>query len=177
MTNNSKIKFVFFGSSRFSVTILNELEKVGFVPTVIVSTPDRPQGRKMEIIPTEVKQWAIERNIKVYTPEKLNEAFIASLSTDHCELFIVASYGKILPASVINLPKFKTLNVHPSLLPKYRGASPLEFAIIDDAKDTGVVIIRVDEKMDHGPIIAKKEVHIPEWPTYEELEHLMAIEG
>ena len=91
MTNNSKIKFVFFGSSRFSVTILNELEKVGFVPTVIVSTPDRPQGRKMEIIPTEVKQWAIERNIKVYTPEKLDEVFIASLSTDHCELFIVAS--------------------------------------------------------------------------------------
>jgi len=93
------------------------------------------------------------------------------------ELFVVASYGKILPRALVFAPKHKTLNVHPSLLPKYRGAAPLPQSILDDAKNTGVTIMRLDEQMDHGPIITQKNTTITEWPTYEVFEEQMAREG
>ncbi len=181
MTSNipNKISFTFFGSSHFSIIVLDELERAGFIPACVVTTPDKPQGRKLILTPNPVKVWAQQRNILVYYPEKLDAAFIehCKLSIEHCSVFIVASYGKIIPASIIDMPLRKTLNIHPSLLPIYRGASPLQSAILDDAKHTGVTIMRIDEKMDHGPLVAQQEVIVSEWTAYEVFEDMMARTG
>ncbi|MDQ2933359.1 MAG: methionyl-tRNA formyltransferase, partial [bacterium] len=138
MNQPQHIRFAFFGSSRFSILVLNDFERAGYIPVCVVTTPDKPQGRKLVITPNVVKTWAVERNIAVYDPAKLDEEFIEKLKKEVCDVFIVASYGKIIPALIIDLPRRKTLNIHPSLLPKYRGASPLQSAILDDAKATGV---------------------------------------
>lgn len=168
---SSAYSFAFFGSSRLSVIVLDELSKLGLAPEYIVTTPDKPRGRKLAVSPNEVKTWAIERNIPVI--DSLNGV----ADQKPVDAFVVASYGKIIRNGIINLPKHKTLNIHPSLLPKYRGASPLPSTILDDAKDTGVSIMRIDEEMDHGPIVAQKPVHMHEWPAYEDFEEMMAREG
>jgi len=175
-------KFTFFGSSRFSVIVLDELERAGILPAIVVTTPDKPQGRKMTLTPTPVKTWALARKIPVLDPTKLDEAFIAKLKDCSTDLFIVASYGKIIPQAVLDIPPQKTLNIHPSLLPRYRGASPLQSTMLDDTKETGVTIMQIDAAMDHGPIIAQEKVRIgeaglAEWPTYEDFEESMAKKG
>jgi len=171
------MKSAFFGSSRFSVFILDELEKAGLSPVLIVTTPDKPVGRKLKLTPTPVKEWAKARNIKTLEPAKLDMTFADQLKGESCDVFIVASYGKIIPGNIIDIPPHKTLNVHPSLLPKYRGASPLQSAMLDDAKETGISIMRIDEKMDEGPVIVQKPITIKEWPIYEKFEEDMAREG
>jgi methionyl-tRNA formyltransferase len=175
------MKFIFFGSSQFSIYILDELEKAGFMPTAIVTTPDKPKGRKLVLTPTVVKEWATKRNIKVFDPAKLDADFIEILKKETGEksvdVYIVASYGKIIPAEIISMPPRQTLNVHPSLLPKYRGASPLQSAILNDDKHTGITIMRIDEKMDHGPIVVQKDITVSEWPPYGEFERMMGHEG
>jgi len=192
------LSFAFFGSSRFSVIVLNELERLGLIPALIVTTPDKPVGRKLTITPNPVKVWAQAHKIEVIDPEKLNEDFIQVLrsiqtkkqidkqsdtepfpteNSSIIDVYVVASYGKIIPLEVLEIPPCHTLNIHPSLLPKYRGASPLQSAILDDSKDTGVTIMRIDEKMDHGPIVVQENVQIENWPTYEEFEELMAKKG
>jgi len=177
MNSGSKIKFAFFGSSRLSVIVLDELEKTGLIPACIVTTPDKPKGRKLEITPNVVKEWATNKKIRIYDPAKLDETFIEMLEKESCDLFIVASYGKIIPKSIIDLPRHKTLNIHPSLLPEYRGPSPLPSAMLDNAKRTGVTIMRLDEEMDHGPIVAQEETIVAEWPVYEDFEEMMARKG
>ncbi len=175
------INFIYFGSSRLSVIVLDELERAGLLPIHVVTTPDKPQGRKLILTPNVVKQWATQRNIFVSDPAKLDAAFIENLKVltkeESCEVFIVASYGKILPSALISIPPQQTLNIHPSLLPKYRGPSPLPSAMLDDSKHTGISIMRIDEEMDHGPVIAQKEITVREWPIYEEFEEMMAQEG
>jgi methionyl-tRNA formyltransferase len=164
---------------------LDELEKAAFIPVCIVTTPDKPKGRKLAVTPNVVKEWAMRNSpssisgqkIKVYDPAKLDSVFIEMLKKEACEVFIVASYGKIIPKSIIEMPKYKTLNIHPSLLPKYRGPSPLPSAMLDDAKRTGVTIMRLDEEMDHGPIVAQEEITVDEWPVYEDFEEMMARKG
>ncbi|MDR3558095.1 MAG: methionyl-tRNA formyltransferase, partial [Candidatus Pacebacteria bacterium] len=132
------IKFAFFGSSEFSLYVLGALETKGFLPSVVVTTPDMPKGRGLVMTPTPVKSWAIANFIPVLDPETLDDDFVAHLKAYGCETFIVASYGKIIPEKVLDAAPKKTLNVHPSLLPRYRGASPIQNAILDDARDTGV---------------------------------------
>jgi methionyl-tRNA formyltransferase len=173
--NNTR--FAFFGSSSFSVIILDELKKAGFIPAIIITTPDKPKGRKLILTPTPVKIWAKENNIVVFDPQKLNAEFTETLRSQNCELFIVASYGKIIPKAIVEMPKYKTLNVHPSLLPRYRGASPLQSVILADDKKTGVTIMVTDADMDHGPIVATKKINIDEWPDYQTFEDNMAHEG
>ncbi len=181
MINDKEVHFAFFGSSRLSVIVLNELLKFDLKPSLIITTPDKPQGRKLEIKPNAVKEWAISHNVHVLDPIKLNSTFIEQLKHESNknaqDLFIVASYGKIIPEEVIKIPKHKTLNIHPSLLPEYRGASPLPTAILEDKKNTGITIMRIDSEMDHGPIVAQKKIEILRWPTYEEFEEMMAITG
>jgi len=180
---SSNTTFIFFGSSQMSIYVLDELEKAGYMPKAVVTTPDKPVGRKQVLTPTPVKEWAQKRNINVYDPAALKisdpngAATIERLKNDNADIFIVASYGKIIPKEVFDIPPYKTLNVHPSLLPKYRGASPLQSAILDDEKNTGVTIIRIDEQMDHGPIVAQESIHINEWPVYEKFEEMMAHSG
>jgi len=164
------IDFTFFGSSRLSVIVLDELLKFDLKPSLVVTTPDKPQGRKLEIKPNVVKSWAIEHNVKVIDD-------LQKIPRENANLFIVASYGKIIPKEIIELPKHKTLNIHPSLLPEYRGASPLPTAILNDTKNTGVTIMQLDTEMDHGPIVIQKRIEIMKWPTYEEFEEMMAIVG
>ena len=167
----NKPTIVFFGTDKNSVMILDALVEGGFTPGIIVTTPDTKQGRKMLLTPPPVKDWAIEKNIPLLQPEKLDKDFIEKLEEEKLrsnfsslDLFIVASYGKIIPEKVLNIPTHKTLNVHPSLLPLYRGATPMESAMLDDAKETGVTIIRMDNEMDHGPIIEQEVVFFEEWP-------------
>ena len=175
------INFAYFGSSRLSIIVLNELLTLGYKPTLIVTTPDKPQGRKLTLTPNVVKDWAVTHNIPVLDPVKLDANFIEQLKPEKYPLFIVASYGKIIPQAIIDLPVHKTLNIHPSLLPQYRGASPLPTAILEDTKETGVSIMQLDHEMDHGPIVAQKKInvtdHFKEWPTYEDFEEFMAKQG
>ena len=174
---NTPIKFAFWGTSEFSVYILDSLKSKGFLPSLIISTSDKPQGRKLEIKPTLTKIWAQENNIPILQPARLDDEFFYQLKTNDYQLFIVASYGKIIPDKFLNIPKYKTLNVHPSLLPKLRGPSPIETAILEDMKRTGVSIMRLDKEMDHGPIIAQVEYNVPEWPKKEELEKTLGDIG
>ncbi|MDQ5969333.1 MAG: Methionyl-tRNA formyltransferase [Patescibacteria group bacterium] len=174
----NNLKFAYFGTSNFSVLILDELKSKGFVPSLIVTTEDKPKGRKLIMSPSEVKIWAEKEGIDFIQPKSLktDEAYL-KLSTLNFELFIVASYGKIIPQNILDLPMYKTLNVHPSLLPKLRGASPIQSAILGET-ETGVTIMRLDAEMDHGPIIAQQKITIVDWPPYaENLEEISAQTG
>ncbi len=176
MTNSPS--FVFFGTSQFAVIILDELEKKGFIPSVVVTREDKPQGRHMTITPPPVKVWAQSRGIEILQPKKLDTDFISNLSTKNFDLFIIASYGKIIPQAILDLPRFQTLNVHPSLLSKLRGPAPIQGTILQE-NEAGVTIMRIDAEMDHGPILMQKKVTVPgEWPPYEhDLETLLAHAG
>ena len=171
------MKFAYFGSSTVSIYVLEELEKAGFVPTCIVTTPDKHKGRGLVLTPNVVKEWGLRKKIPVLDPATLDATFEKSLRNFDCVLFIVAAYGKIMPRGIIEMPQKKTLNVHPSLLPLYRGASPLPSVILADDKNTGISIMRLDEKMDHGPVVAQKKITVNEWPVYEVFEEMMAREG
>ena len=166
MKNNSPT-FVFFGTAEFSIAILEELAKVGFIPSLIVTPEDKPAGRKLVITPPPVKIWGQKHNIATIQPSTLKGDLPVELTSplsDGWDLFVVAAYGKLLPRSLLDLPKHGTLNVHPSLLPKLRGTSPIQAAILGDIKQTGVTIMLVDEEMDHGPIIAQAEITVEDWP-------------
>ncbi len=171
--------FVFFGTPQIAVIVLDELEKAGHLPSLIVTNPDKPVGRHHELTPSPVKVWARERGIESFEPASLrNEEAYAKLSAEQHDLFIVAAYGKIIPENILALPKHGTLNVHPSLLPKLRGASPIRSAILGDVKETGVTIMEMDAELDHGPIVAQKNVPISEWPPHgRKLDELLAQEG
>lgn len=173
--------FSFFGSSRLSVIVLDTLFKSGNLPALIVTTPDKPRGRKLVITPNEVKVWAKEHDIPVLDPTKLNEHFLTEyaklIKEKNISIALVASYGRILPEAILTVTKEGMINIHPSLLPKYRGPSPLPTAILDDEKNTGVTIMKVDKEMDHGAILAQEKTIITEWPTYEDFETIMAQKG
>ncbi|MFA5652216.1 MAG: methionyl-tRNA formyltransferase [Candidatus Paceibacterota bacterium] len=171
------IKIAFFGTSEFSLIVLKELKNNGIVPELIVTVPDKQQGRKMILTPTPTKVWAQENGIEYVEPVKLkDETFLNKIK--NYNLHIVASYGKIIPKIVIDMPKYQMLNIHPSLLPKYRGPSPLQEQILNDEKEIGVSIMLIDEQVDHGKIIAQKKVGIPEWPVgFFELQETLAKEG
>ena len=177
----NKFKFAFFGTSEFSCFVLEELKSCEFLPKLIVTTEDKPKGRKLKLYPPEAKLWAEKNNIPFVQPKTLRKPesleLIRSFSTEGFDVFIVASYGKILPQNILDLPRRKTINVHPSLLPHLRGPSPIKSAILSE-NETGVTIMRLDEEVDHGPIISQKKVHIPNWPPYaEDLEKTLGTEG
>ncbi len=162
-------KFVFFGTPLIAVKVLDKLENAGLLPELIVTGLDKPQGRSFVMTPPPVKVWAEEKSIPVWQPEYLNSSASESpISDKEWDLFVVFAYGKILPTWLINTPKYKTINLHPSLLPKLRGPNPIRATILNNDRETGVTIILLDEKMDHGPILAQKKVLISEedWPPY-----------
>jgi methionyl-tRNA formyltransferase len=165
------IKFAFFGGGDFSVRVLEILKQNSFVPEFIITAPDKPKGRKMILTPPPIKIWAQKNNIKYIIDYSL-------LITDYYDLFIIAAYGKIIPKEILDIPKYGTLNVHPSLLPKYRGPSPIQSFILSGEKETGVTIMLTDEKMDHGPILANSKFQIPKSKiNYKELEEELAELG
>ena len=153
------MKSVFFGSSQFSIHVLNELEARGALPALIITLPDKPRGRKLVLTPNIVKVWAEKRGIEVIDPKSPNNSSIINkLKAENYDLFLVAAYGKILKKEIFDIPKYKTLNIHPSLLPKYRGASPMISQILNDEKDVGTSIMLIDEGMDTGPVLAQREL-------------------
>ncbi len=153
---SSPIHFVFFGTGPLAESVLATLVREGFTPSLVVTKPDAPQGRHMQITAPHIKTWCEMKHIPVYQPETLRDLPDNSpLFTETFDVAIVASYGKIIPENLLSLPKHGFLNVHPSLLPLYRGASPIESALLDGAMTTGVSIIKLDSEMDHGPILAQ----------------------
>lgn len=162
MKNSPKI--VFFGTGEVSLFILEKLSESGFKPSLVVTVPDRPKGRNLVMSAPEVKTWAEKNSIPTLQPEKLASDFAQELQKQSWDLFIVVAYGKIIPKNILEIPKHGSINIHYSLLPKLRGSSPVENAILNDDKDTGVSIILMDEKMDHGPIIATANIETETWP-------------
>ena len=162
---NNELRFAYFGTPEFAAIILDELLEKGFTPALIITQPDKPKGRKLVLTPSEVRAWGDARSVKVLTPAKMrDEDFLAELRAANCELFIVAAYGKILPKEILDMPRYGVLNVHPSLLPRFRGSSPIESAILSDETSTGVTIMQLDEETDHGPVLAQRERIINNWP-------------
>ena len=158
---------VFFGTPEFSTIVLDELAAAGYTPALIITAPDAPVGRGHVLTPSPAKVWAEAADVPALTPTSLRtDPELGALHNTKWDLFIVASYGKILPADILALPKYGTLNVHPSLLPKFRGASPVRSAILEDARETGVTIMRMDEELDHGAIVsqARIELEVADWP-------------
>lgn len=169
--------FVFFGTSAFSVKVLETLESEGFVPACVITMPDRPKGRGLVVTPSPVKIWAQSKNIPVLQPEKLDSPSHLQLPTSNVQLFVVASYGNIIPKVILDIPPFGSLNIHPSLLPKLRGATPIQSAILLGLKETGVTIMLMDEKMDHGPIVAQEKSPLAGSESAPELEEKLAVQG
>jgi methionyl-tRNA formyltransferase len=153
---NQDITFAFFGTGPLAESVLAALVRNGFEPTLIVTKPDMPQGRHMQMTAPHIKTWAEMKNFSIYQPESLKDLPEDSpLHTEEYDVFIVASYGKMIPDDILQIPKKGVLNVHPSLLPNYRGPSPIESALLDGILTTGVSIMKLDEEMDHGPILAQ----------------------
>lgn len=175
------LRIAFFGTPLFATIVLDELKEAGILPSLIITAPDTPQGRSLTLTPPPVKVWAAAEGIEVLQPQTLaDEDTLAPVYNSEWDLFIVASYGALVPASLLNLPKYGTLNVHPSLLPKFRGASPVRSAILADERTTGVSIMLMDEKLDHGPVVAQARIELaPEdWPPSALLlEELLAHAG
>ena len=166
-----KPRIVFFGTPDFVVPIVQNLfdtfELVG-----IVTAPDSLDSHKKYLLPHLLKI-CNRPLLPIFTFEQFNNQTIKQLSSLNPDLFVVAAYGRIIPLKIINLPPHGSLNVHPSLLPKYRGTSPIQNALINGDSLTGVSIIKMDEKMDHGPILSQWEKPIAPTDTYATLHHLL----
>ncbi len=161
------MKIAFFGTPELAVTALDKLKETDLLPSLIVANPDAKVGRKQILTPPPSALWAKENGVDLVQPGSLkNQADLPILVESDWDLFIVVAYGKILPKWLLDIPKYGTINLHPSLLPKFRGPSPIRSAILADAPDTGVTIMQLDEKMDHGPILAQTKVEIDadKWP-------------
>src|SRR3990167_4681653 len=174
------MKYVFFGTPNFAAIILEKLISAGFIPEAVVCNPDKPVGKKKTIPPPPVKQRilnlesGIKNKIKILQPEKLSD-IKSQLPDVNCQLFIVAAYAKILTKEILEIPRLGTIGVHPSFLPKHRGATPIQTAILNGDEIAGTTIFLIDEKMDHGAIIANSEFRIKnlEW-NYETLMKKLA---
>lgn len=150
------LRYAFFGTGPLAESVLAALVRAGYFPALLVTKPDAPQGRHMQMTPPNIKVWAEMKNIQVFQPETLKDLPKDSpLHVGNFDVLIVASYGKMIPEDILMLPKKGVLNVHPSLLPKYRGPSPIESALLDGVLTTGVSIMKLDAEMDHGPILVQ----------------------
>ena len=171
------MKIVFFGSSGFAVPMLEALVKSEDI-ALVVTQPDREKGRSLKVAPTAVKLKAEEIGIKVFQPRKINtKESIEVLKKFDTDLFIVVSFGQILSKAVLSLPKLYCLNIHASLLPKYRGAAPINWAIANGEKETGVTIMRMNEKMDEGDVVIKGILPIADQDDAVILSEKLSIRG
>ncbi len=162
------MKYIFFGTPEFAAAVLDKLVAAGFSPAAVVCNPDKPAGRKKIITPPAVKRWVVDHEsgdknrIKILQPEKLDQSFLDSLLkiSDSFDFFVVVAYAKIIPGSILKLPRLGVIGVHPSLLPKYRGATPIQSVILSGEAITGVTLYLMDEKVDHGPILAASNLEL-----------------
>ncbi len=165
------MRYIFFGTPEFAAIILEKLARYGFTPSALVCNPDRPVGRKQIVTPPPAKQavlrgqWATE----VLQPETLDTDFAQKITSLKADFFVVASYAKILREDILRIPHLGAIGVHPSLLPKYRGTTPVQTAILNGEQETGVTLYLLDAKVDNGLILAQKACGIEENDTYETL--------
>ena len=173
------MNILFMGTPDFAEKSLEKIYEAGHNIIAVVTNPDRPKGRGMKMIATPVKEYAISKNIPVYQPEKVrnNLEIIEKIKELKPEVICVVAYGKILPKEILEIPKLGCINVHGSLLPKYRGAAPIQWAVLNGDKTTGVTTMYMDEGMDTGDMILKEEVEIGENETTGELWERLAEVG
>jgi methionyl-tRNA formyltransferase len=179
------MRYVFFGTPHLAATVLEALLDAGMPPVAVVCNPDRPAGRGKVITAPPVKrrimnyELGIKNKIKILQPEKLDEHFINSLFSIHTswDFFVVTAYAKIIPKSILSIPRLGVIGVHPSLLPRYRGPSPIKSALLAGEAETGVTLYLVDEKTDHGPILAQNSVPIAPDDTDTTLSEKLARTG
>lgn len=170
------MKYIFFGTPRFAATVLEKLVAADLPPLAVVCNQDKPVGRKKIITPPPVKKLVIDDalKIKVMQPVKIDAGTIEEIKSLGADFYIVAAYGKILPADLLKITPMGVIGVHPSLLPKFRGPSPIQTAILEGAGETGVTLFLLDDKVDHGPVIARSKSVLTETKPYPELEHELA---
>ena len=173
------MRILFMGTPDIARESLDNLYNAGFEICGIVTVPDRPSGRGMKLIPSPVKEYALEKKIKIFQPEKItnNTEFKEEIKALKPDLVCVVSYGVILPKSFLKIPPLGCVNVHPSMLPKYRGSAPIQWAILNGDKTTGVTIMYLNEQMDAGDIISQQEVNIGEDETTGELWNRLSTIG
>lgn len=172
------MKAVFMGSPEFAVPALQSLMSNHYDISAVYTQPDKKTGRGQQLMACPVKHFAAAQGLRVIQPETFkNQEEVSVLAGLQPDIIIVAAYGQILPDSVLNIPKYKCVNIHPSLLPRYRGPSPLSAAILNGDAVTGVTIMLVEKKVDAGPILAQKEIPIPEDSTTESLSGMLAKAG
>ena len=168
------------GTSEFAENIFSKFYTVPnnqFEIISVITAPDKPVGRKQVLIPSPVKKWALEANLSVLEPDKIRKPeWVTKIRDLAPDLIILTAYGQIVPQQILDIPKYKALNIHPSLLPKYRGASPIQSVILNNEKETGVCLMIMDAEMDHGDIISNSKFlilptgrQVSNKPTYKEL--------
>lgn len=174
------MKIVFMGTPDFAKDSLEAVYNAGHEILAVVTNPDKPKGRGMKMVMSPVKEYAIEQKIPVYQPEKVrkNVEFIDTIRELNPDVICVVAYGKILPKEILEIPKYGCINVHASLLPKYRGAAPIQWAVLNGDKTTGVTTMYMDIGMDTGDMLLKEETEIGEEETTGELwDRLSKIGG
>ncbi len=172
------MRIVFMGTPEIAATCLSSLIEGGHEIAAVITGEDKPRGRKMILTPTAVKAFALERGIPVYTPKTLRDDAILSLLSELApEVIVVVAYGKILPEAVLRLPKYGCINVHVSLLPKYRGAAPMQRAVMNGEKETGVTLMQMDVGLDTGDILMQSAFPIGAEDTFETVHDTSAALG
>jgi methionyl-tRNA formyltransferase len=161
----SRQKIIFMGTPQFAVPTLRTLIHEEYKILSVVTQPDRPKGRGRKLTPSPVKILAQENNINILQPERLNDSFLNLLLPLKPDLLIVVAFGQIIPGKVLSSAKWGGINIHASLLPKYRGSAPIQWAIINNEKKTGLTTMFMDEGLDTGPILIQQEVDILEGET------------
>ena len=174
------MNILFMGTPDFAKESLEAVYNSGYTILGVVTNPDKPKGRGMKLVASPVKEFAIKNGLRVFQPTKVrnNDEFIEEVKELNPDVICVVAYGKILPKEILNIPKLGCINVHGSLLPKYRGAAPIQWAVLNGDKTTGVTTMYMDEGMDTGDMILKKEIEIGENETTGELwDRLSKIGG
>ncbi|MBR2387751.1 MAG: methionyl-tRNA formyltransferase [Clostridia bacterium] len=172
------MKILFMGTPDFAIPSLRELLLSGEEIVGVITQPDKPRGRGYELLPTPIKAFALEHGLDVYQPETLRgEEFEALLGKLSPELIAVTAYGKILPENVINFPKYGCINVHGSLLPEYRGAAPMQRAIIDGKSETGVTIMYMEKGLDTGDMLLVEKCNIEDSDNFEDIHDRLSEIG
>ncbi len=173
------MKIVFMGTPDFARDSLKAVVEAGHEVALVVTNPDKPKGRGMKLIPSDVKKYAIEQNLEVVQPVKVrnNPEFVEQLKDINPDVICVVAYGKIIPKEILDIPRLGCINVHGSLLPKYRGAAPIQWAVLNGDKETGITTMFMDVGMDTGDMINKEVIQIGDDETTGELWDRLSIIG
>jgi len=176
--SNPSWRIIFFGTPSFALPPLETLIQGSDEVVAVVTQPDREKGRGRKVVASPVKELALQKGLPILQPAKVKEvSFQDKLKSFGADLFVVAAYGQILPKTILSLPKYGAINIHASLLPKYRGSAPIAWAILNGEKETGVTTMLMDEGMDTGDILLQSEIPIHEDETTETLQDRLALSG